>query len=65
MIKPEMKLIKTLEWRHHGILIPGECSNKDVLMIKLFNPEDKKTIKIQTICPICGRSIDLEYGKEN
>ena len=68
MIKPEMKLISLLEWKHGNWLMLPEyklCNNTQVAYVKYINPETKEIIKTQLMCPSCYRILEVLNGKKD
>lgn len=68
MIKPEMKLVKILKWKHINELMqninqPTMCQQEDVALVEIKDPQTKKIIELQLCCTSCLRSLTL-YGKE-
>jgi hypothetical protein len=67
MIKPEIKLIKQVEWKHTNWLMKQIdeyqlCDNDIVTIIEVLDPVTKKQLEIQCICATCGRNLAI-YGK--
>ena len=67
MIKPEIRLIKTMPWKHANALMGmideyKLCNNEEVALVEILDPSTKKQIEIQLMCTTCGRNLTL-YGK--
>ena len=67
MIKPEVKFIKMVEWKHSDWLMAQidryKICDKDVaIMAEILDPETKKQLEVQIMCTTCGRVLTL-YGK--
>lgn len=67
MIKPEIKLIKQVEWKHANWLMEQIdeykiCDKNIVPMVEVLDPETKKQLEVQVMCTTCMRSLTI-YGK--
>ena len=67
MIKPEIRLIKTVHWKHANELMGmidqyKLCDKEEVALVEILDPSTKKQLEIQLMCTTCGRSLTL-YGK--
>ena len=64
MIKPEIKLIKMVEWKHANWLMAQIdqyklCDKDTVPMVEVLDPETKKQLEVQIMCTTCGRSLTI------
>ena len=64
MIKPEIKLIRMIEWKHANWLMKQIneykiCDKDTVAMVEVLNPETKQQLEVQVMCPTCGRSLTI------
>ena len=69
MIKPEMKVIKWIKWKHINELMesidqPIACQKEEVAMVFIIDPETNNTLELRTMCPSCLRSLTI-YGNTN
>lgn len=67
MIKPEIKLINMIEWKHANWLMSQIneyriCDKDIVALVEVLDPETKKQLEVQVMCTTCGRSLTI-YGK--
>lgn len=67
MIKPEIKLLKKVEWKHANWLMDQIneyklCDETIVPMVEILDPVTKKQLEIQVMCTSCMRSLTI-YGK--
>lgn len=67
MIKPEIKLIKQVEWKHSNWLMEQRneyklCDANIVPMVEVLDPAIKKQLEVQVRCTTCMRSLTI-YGK--
>ena len=67
MIKPEIRLIKTVPWKHANELMGmidqyKLCDNEEVALVEVLDPSTKKQLEIQLMCTTCRRNLTL-YGK--
>lgn len=67
MIKPEIKLIKKVEWKHANWLMEQIneyklCDVDIVPMVEVLDPATKKQLEVQVMCTTCMRSLTI-YGK--
>lgn len=67
MVKPEIRLIKQVEWKHANWLMKQIdeyklCDNDIATIVEILDPVTKKQLEIQCICATCGRNL-ATYGK--
>ena len=67
MIKPEIRLIKIVHWKHAnelmGIIDQYKlCDKEEVALVEILDPSTKKQLEVQLMCTTCGRNLTL-YGK--
>lgn len=70
MIKPELRLIKTVEWKHANWLMEQVkeyklCDTDVVAMVEVLDPKTKKQLEVQVMCTTCMRSLTIYGKKEN
>ena len=67
MIKPEIKLIKMVKWKHANALMDmidqyKLCDKEEAALVEILDPSTKKQLEVQLMCTTCGRNLTL-YGK--
>ena len=67
MIKPELRLIRKIKWKHANELMGmidqyKLCDNEEVALVEILDPSTKQQLEIQLMCTTCGRNLTL-YGK--
>ncbi len=67
MIKPEINLIRMVEWKHANWLMSQIdeykiCDKAEVALVEVRDPKTKKQLEVQLMCTTCGRNLTI-YGK--